>query len=64
MPEEEEEPFTVDFFIPAYVSIIIGCIPYVVPFLEFVQGRSIFLVSCPNSLVDNFQAVMLEGGYD
>jgi hypothetical protein len=56
---EEEEPFTADSFILAYVSNIIYCILYVVPFLEFVQGRSIFLVSCPNSLADSSQAVML-----
>ena len=37
MPEEEE-PFTAHSFILASVSNIIHCIPYVVPFLEFVQG--------------------------
>ena len=63
MPEEEE-PFTADSFILAYVSNIIDCIPYVVPFLEFVQDRSILLVSCPNSLADGSEAVMLESGYD
>jgi len=63
MPEEEE-PFTVDSFILAYVSNSIYCNPYVGPFLEFVQGRSIFPVSCPNTLFDGSQPVMLESGYD
>jgi len=61
MPEEEE-PFTAHSFILASVSNIIHCIPYVVPFLEFVQGRSIFLVSCPNSLIDDSQKVVFERG--
>jgi hypothetical protein len=63
MPEEVES-FTADSFILAHVSNIIDCIPYVVPFLEFVQDRSIFLVSCPDSLADGSQAVILESGYD
>ena len=46
MPEEEE-PFTADSFILAYVSNIIDCILYVVPFLEFVQGRSFLSCKLP-----------------